>query len=179
MSFPQPTKLTGPVLPLDAFSRVLDVVIAGSPGNQAETRQALQAAITRYQNNGAIERVTSGERLLLNHLQILAAGELLAPRDAYGFMLDAPVIGSAADGSRGRRPAGKPDEPSSAAQQGQSQPAATARQAATPPVSPAPLRPVSPSALQGTAKRVSAHESDLQPSEGGRFDQPSGKPSCK
>ena len=177
MPFPQPANLTGPIQPLDAFSRLLDVVIASSPGNQAETLNALRDAATRYQHNGAIQRITTGERQLANQLPILAAGELLAPRDAYGFTLDAPVIGHAADGSHGQRPTGKPDAPSSAGLNGQTLPAASARQAATPPASPAPVHHAFPSAQQGKAKHALAREFDPQRSAGGRLDQPLGKPS--
>jgi hypothetical protein len=67
----------GPAEPVDAYSRLLDVVIASSPVSQADTLNALRDAITRYQLNGPIQRVTTGERQLLNQLQILAVGELL------------------------------------------------------------------------------------------------------
>lgn len=67
----------GPAEPIDAYSRLLDVVIASSPVSQADTLNALRDAITRYQLNGPIQRVTTGERQLLNQLQILAVGELL------------------------------------------------------------------------------------------------------
>lgn len=72
---PQPA--FGPAEIVDAYSRMLDVVIASSPVSQADTLNALRDAITRYQLNGAIQRVTTGERQLLNQLQILAVGELL------------------------------------------------------------------------------------------------------
>ena len=71
----------GPAEPVDAYSRLLDVVIASSPVSQADTLNALRDAITRYQLNGPIQRVTTGEQQLLsqlvNQLQILAVGELL------------------------------------------------------------------------------------------------------
>jgi hypothetical protein len=76
---PQPA--FGPAEPVDAYSRLLDVVIASSPVSQADTLNALRDAITRYQLNGPIQRVTTGEQQLLsqlvNQLQILAVGELL------------------------------------------------------------------------------------------------------
>lgn len=72
---PQPA--FGPAEPIDAYSRLLDVVIASSPVSQADTLNALHDAITRYQLNGPMQRITTGERQLLNQLQILAVGELL------------------------------------------------------------------------------------------------------
>ena len=179
MPFAKPTNLIGPIEPLDAYSRLLDVVIAGSPGNQAETLQALHDAVPRYQHNGAVQRVTHTERNLLNHLQMIAGCELLAPSDEYGFTLDAPAIDHAADGSHGQRPTDKPDAPSPAEPHGQSRPEANAHQAATSPASPAPVHHAFPSAQQGKAKHALAREFDPQRSAGGRLDQPLGKPSCK
>ncbi|WP_339844346.1 hypothetical protein [uncultured Halopseudomonas sp.] len=110
--------------PLDAWRRVLDVVIASAPvGYGPQVIQQLQDALRSYQQQGPIQRVTVGERKTCNQLTYLAVGQLIlcAPRpriDSHGFPSNAKVIGHQRfdDGGYVHTPAAAPDRPTSAQQ---------------------------------------------------------------
>ena len=180
----------GPAEPIDAYSRLLDVVIASSPVSQADTLNALHDAIARYQHNGAIQRITTGERQLVNQLQILAVGELLTAgpdaqddgaRNAYGFTHRDQSFGKAPAPAEtpAPRPAAQPDNSSAAEREAQRVDQASEHSEEQTASSQAQAAAGSQSALPGTAKPSPYQPSALQASEGGRVDQPSGKPSCK
>lgn len=183
----------GPAEPADAYGRFLDVVIAGSPLSQAETLTALHDAATRYQHNGAIQRITTGERQLPNQLQILAVGELLTAgpsaspatsgesRNAYGFTHRDQSFGTALAPAETHapQPVGQPDTPSVAEREAQRVDQASERSEEQIASSQAQAVAGSQSALQGTAKPSPYLPSALQASKGACLDQPSGKPSCQ
>jgi|TARA_Y100001001_G_scaffold105075_1_gene102769 hypothetical protein len=180
----------GPAEPIDAYSRLLDVVIASSPVSQADTLNALRDAITRYQHNGAIQRITTGERQLLNQLQILAVGELLTAgpiaqgdeaRNAYGFTHRDRSFGKAPAPAEtpALRPADQPDTSSAAERGAQRVDQASEHSEERIASSQAQAAPGSQFALPDTAKPLPYRPSALQGSKDACLDQPSGKPSCK